>query len=85
MNHIFLELKEQGLHKVKDFPAHTLFSSILPLVAEFLLFPLDWCGMQLGLKVKQREQGRFDVQFLSWVAALVVPPLERHPHIPVTH
>jgi len=50
---------------MKDFLAHILFSSILPLVAKFLLFPLDWCGMQLSLEVKHREQGQFDVQFLS--------------------
>jgi len=50
---------------VKDFSAHTLFSSILPLVAEFLLFPPDLCGMQLSLEVKHQEQGQFDVQFLS--------------------
>lgn len=69
---------------MKDFLAHTLFSSILPLVAEFLLFPPGSSGMQLGLGVRHQEQGQFNLQSLSLAAAQVVPRLETRVHIPVT-
>jgi hypothetical protein len=38
-----------------------------------------------GLGEKHQEQGRFDVQSLSWVAALVVLPPETHLHMPIAH
>lgn len=65
MNHPSWEPEEQGTSHGERLSCIDPFQLVKTLGAEFLLFILGWCHMELGLEVKHQEQSQFDAQSFS--------------------